>query len=39
MAKLVEGFLPKPQILHPWPSVQFAVICTDIWFLALLTSD
>jgi len=24
MAKLVEGFLPKPQILHPWPSVRFA---------------
>ena len=23
MAKLVEGFLPKPQILHPWPSVRF----------------
>jgi hypothetical protein len=25
MAKLVDEFLPKPQILHPWPSVRFAV--------------
>jgi hypothetical protein len=25
MAKLVSEFLPKPQILHPWPSVRFAV--------------
>jgi RNA-directed DNA polymerase len=25
MAKLVNEFLPKPQILHPWPSVRFAV--------------
>jgi RNA-directed DNA polymerase len=24
MVKLVEGILPKPQILHPWPSVRFA---------------
>jgi hypothetical protein len=25
MAKLVDEFLPKPLILHPWPSVRFAV--------------
>jgi RNA-directed DNA polymerase len=25
MAKLVDEFLPKPRILHPWPSVRFAV--------------
>ena len=25
MAKLTDEFLPKPQILHPWPSVRFAV--------------
>jgi len=25
MAKLADEFLPKPQILHPWPSVRFAV--------------
>jgi RNA-directed DNA polymerase len=25
MAKLAEEFLPKPRILHPWPSVRFAV--------------
>ena len=25
MAKLVDDFLPKPRILHPWPSVRFAV--------------
>ena len=24
-AKLADEFLPKPQILHPWPSVRFAV--------------
>jgi RNA-directed DNA polymerase len=24
MAKLVDEFLPKPRILHPWPSVRFA---------------
>src|SRR5271167_2241784 len=25
MAKLADEFLPKPTILHPWPSVRFAV--------------
>jgi len=25
MRKLVEGWLPEPRILHPWPSVRFAV--------------
>jgi group II intron reverse transcriptase/maturase len=25
MAKLADEFLPKPRILHPWPSVRFAV--------------
>jgi hypothetical protein len=25
MAKLVDEFVPKPQILHQWPSVRFAV--------------
>jgi len=25
MAKLGDEFLPKPLILHPWPSVRFAV--------------
>src|ERR687893_2962345 len=25
MAKLVDEFLPRPRILHPWPSVRFAV--------------
>ena len=25
MAKLADEFLPKPQILHPWPTVRFAV--------------
>jgi RNA-directed DNA polymerase len=25
MAKLADEFLPKPSILHPWPSVRFAV--------------
>src|SRR3954454_4568314 len=25
MAKLVDEFLPRPLILHPWPSVRFAV--------------
>ncbi len=25
VAKLAEAFLPKPRILHPWPSVRFAV--------------
>src|SRR5215472_8652361 len=25
MAKLVDEFLPKPRVLHPWPSVRFAV--------------
>jgi hypothetical protein len=25
MAKLTDEFLPKPQILHPWPSVRFSV--------------
>jgi hypothetical protein len=24
MAKLADEFLPKPRILHPWPSVRFA---------------
>jgi RNA-directed DNA polymerase len=24
-AKLADAFLPKPRILHPWPSVRFAV--------------
>jgi group II intron reverse transcriptase/maturase len=25
MAKLADAFLPKPRVLHPWPSVRFAV--------------
>jgi RNA-directed DNA polymerase len=25
MKKLADGFLPKPRILHPWPSDRFAV--------------
>ena len=25
MAKLADEFLPSPRILHPWPSVRFAV--------------
>src|SRR5262249_13338030 len=25
MAKLAHDFLPQPKILHPWPSVRFAV--------------
>ena len=25
MAKLAAAWLPKPRILHPWPSVRFAV--------------
>jgi len=25
MAELADEFLPKPRILHPWPSVRFAV--------------
>jgi group II intron reverse transcriptase/maturase len=25
MTKLADEFLPKPRILHPWPSVRFAV--------------
>ena len=25
MAKLVDEFLPKPRILHPWPNARFAV--------------
>src|SRR5271156_4590129 len=25
MAKLADDFLPKPRILHPWPSARFAV--------------
>jgi hypothetical protein len=25
MAKLADEFLPRPRILHPWPSVRFAV--------------
>jgi group II intron reverse transcriptase/maturase len=25
MAQLANDFLPKPKILHPWPSVRFAV--------------
>jgi RNA-directed DNA polymerase len=25
MARLADEFLPKPRILHPWPSVRFAV--------------
>jgi len=25
MAKLADEFLPKPRVLHPWPSVLFAV--------------
>src|SRR6476646_1009046 len=25
MTQLVDAFLPKPIILHPWPSVRFAV--------------
>ena len=24
MAKLADAFLPKPRVLHPWPSVRFA---------------
>ena len=26
MVKLANDFLPKPEILHPWPSVRFAVM-------------
>jgi RNA-directed DNA polymerase len=25
MAKLADDYLPKPQILHPWPNIRFAV--------------
>jgi len=25
MAKLADDWLPKPHILHPWPSQRFAV--------------
>jgi hypothetical protein len=25
MTKLVEDFLPKARVLHPWPSARFAV--------------
>ena len=25
MIKLANDFLPQPKILHPWPSVRFAV--------------
>jgi RNA-directed DNA polymerase len=25
MGKIADDFLPKPRILHPWPSVRFAV--------------
>jgi group II intron reverse transcriptase/maturase len=25
MGKLIDDFLPKPRILHPWPSIRFAV--------------
>src|SRR5215469_1049671 len=25
MAELADQFLPKPRVLHPWPSVRFAV--------------
>jgi RNA-directed DNA polymerase len=25
MVKLADAFLPKPRVLHPWPSVRFAV--------------
>jgi hypothetical protein len=25
MTKLANDFLPQPKILHPWPSVRFAV--------------
>ena len=25
MAKLADEFLPKPRVLHPWPSARFAV--------------
>ncbi len=25
MAKLIDEFLPRPRILHPWPNVRFAV--------------
>src|SRR3954449_9423822 len=25
MAKLANDFLPKPRVLHPWPSMRFAV--------------
>ena len=25
MAKLAAAWLPKPRVLHPWPSVRFAV--------------
>jgi RNA-directed DNA polymerase len=25
MAKLADEFLPKPRVLHPWPSIRFAV--------------
>ena len=26
MVKLANDFLPKPEILHPWPSVRFAAM-------------
>ena len=25
MAELADAFLPKPRVLHPWPSVRFTV--------------
>ncbi len=25
MVKMADDWLPKPSILHPWPSVRFAV--------------
>ena len=25
MAELADQFLPKPRVLHPWPSMRFAV--------------
>ena len=25
MVKPADAFLPKPRVLHPWPSVRFAV--------------
>jgi len=29
ITKLANDFLPQPKILHPWPSVRFAVTTQD----------